>query len=282
MPGKVCAITGGTDGIGKAAAYELAVQGATLLVHGRDPQKGAQAVADLKARSGNTAIQFLQADFGSLADVRRLAAAVMERTSRIDVLINNAGGIFPKRIVSKDGYEMTFAVNHLAPFLFTHLLLDTLKNSAPARIVTTASIAHKGSRLSFDDLQATRKYSPMSAYGASKLANILFTRALARRLQGTGVTATCLHPGFVRTSFGRNFDGSPILRGIFGFVSRFARTPQKGAETLVYLATSPAVLGASGGYYFDCKLQPPSAAAQDDAAAEQLWQASERLVGIGA
>ena len=280
MKDKVCVITGGTDGIGKAAAYGLAVQGARLLVHGRDPDKGARAVAELKARSGNPAIEFLQADFSSLADVRRLAAAVMEHTPRIDVLVNNAGGIFGKRTLSKDGYEMTFAVNHLAPFLLTHLLVDTLKSGAQSRIVTTASHAHRQAKISFDDLQATPKYSPMSAYGTSKLANILFTRALAKRLRGTAVTATCLHPGFVRTNFGRNVEVSRLLKHIFGLVARFARSPEKGAETVVYLATSPQVQGASGGYYFDCKLTPPASAAQDDSTAERLWQVSEQLVGI--
>lgn len=282
MKDKVCVITGGTDGIGKAAAYGLAVQGARLLVHGRDPDKGARAVAELKARSRNPAIEFLQADFGSLAEVRRLAAAVMERTPRVDVLVNNAGGIFVKRTLSKDGYEMTFAVNHLAPFLLTHLLVDTLKSAGPSRIVTTASNAHRRAKISFDDLQTTRKYSPMGAYASSKLANILFTRALAKRLHGTPVTATCVHPGFVRTNFGSNNenDVSPLLKRIFSLISRFARTPEKGAETVVYLATSPEVEGASGGYYFDCKPTPPSPAAQDDSAAEELWQASEHLVGI--
>jgi NAD(P)-dependent dehydrogenase (short-subunit alcohol dehydrogenase family) len=269
---KVCVITGGTDGIGKAAAYSLAVQGARLLVHGRDPDKGARAVAELKARSGNPTIEFLPADFNSLAEVRRLAAAVMERTPRVDVLVNNAGAIFVKRTLSKDGYEATFAVNHLAPFLLTHLLVDTLKSGEPSRIVTTASNAHRSAKIVFDDLQITRKYSLMGAYGISKLANILFTRALAKRLQGTAVTATCVHPGFVRTNFGANNenDVSPLIKRIYLFISRFARTPEKGAETLVYLAASPQVEGASGDYYFDCKPLAPSSARQDDGAAERL------------
>jgi NAD(P)-dependent dehydrogenase (short-subunit alcohol dehydrogenase family) len=275
---RVCLVTGGTDGIGKEAAYGLALQGAKLLIHGRDFDKGARAVAELKARSGNPAIEFLPADFGSLADVRRLAAAVMERTPRVDVLVNNAGGMFVKRALSTDGYELTFAVNHLAPFLLTHLLLGTLKLAAPARIVTTASHAHRGAKLDFNDLQASRKYSPMGAYGASKLANILFTRVLAKRLAGTAVTATCLHPGFVRTSIARDLGVVPGT--IFRLVSRFIRSPEKGAETIVYLASSPAVQGASGGYYFDCNLTQASAAAEDDTAAEQLWRESERLVGI--
>jgi retinol dehydrogenase 12 len=275
---KVCVITGGTDGIGKAAAHVLAIQGARLLIHGRDPVKGAQAVAELKAASGNPAIDFLQADFGSLAEVRGLATAIRQLTPRIDVLVNNAGTIYTRRALSKDGYEMTLAVNHLAPFLLTHLLLDRLQASTPSRIVTTASRAHQGARILFDDLQSVRKFSPMGAYGSSKLANILFTRALAKRLQGTGVTATCLHPGFVHTSFGRNVDASLLLSLVFRLASRFARTPAKGAETVVYLASSPQVQGASGGYYFDCEQIPPSAAAQDDNTAERLWKVSEDLV----
>ena len=279
---KVCVITGGTDGIGKAAAYGLATQGMRLLVHGRDPDKGARAVAELKARSGNPAIEFLPADFSSLEEVRRLAAAITERTPRIDVLVNNAGAIFVKRALSKDGYEMTFAVNHLAPFLLTHLLLDALKAGGQSRVVTTASNAHRSAKIAFDDLQLTRKYSPMGAYAVSKLANILFTRGLAKRLQDTGVTATCLHPGFVRTNFGGNnvADISPLIGRIFLFVSRFARTPEKGAETVIYLASSPEVEGVSGGYYFDRKPIRPAPVGEDDNVAERLWQISEQLVGI--
>ncbi len=280
LQGKVCVITGGTDGIGKAAAYGLALQGATLLVHGRDPDKGVRAVAELKARSGNPSIEFLQADFASLAAVRRLAAEIVQRAPRVDVLVNNAGGVFARRTLSEDGYELTLSVNHLAPFLLTHLLLDTLQGGTPARIVTTSSEAHRRAKIALDDLQSARRYSPMGVYGRSKLANILFTRVLAKRLEGTAVTATCLHPGFVKTSFGRGFDVSPLLGQLFALISRFARTPEKGAETVIYLAASPEVQGASGGYYFDCRLKTPSAAAQDDAAAERLWQLSERLVGV--
>jgi retinol dehydrogenase 12 len=272
----VCVITGGTDGIGKAAAHAVALQGARLLIHGRDPEKGARAVAEIKARSHNSTVEFLQADFSSLGDVRRLAATLVERTPRIDVLINNAGAMFARRKVSQDGYEMTFAVNHLAPFLLTHLLLRSLQGGKPARIVTTSSEAHRRARLQLDPV--TSPYSAMGAYGSSKLANILFTRALARRLAGTSVTATCLHPGFVRTHFGR--DMPPVGKVIFGLISRFARSPEKGAETLVYLATSAQVEGASGGYYFDCKLTQPSPAARDDRAAEELWRLSEQWVGI--
>lgn len=275
MTNTVCVITGGTDGIGKAAAHALALQGARLLIQGRDPDKGARAIAEIKARSRNPAVQFLQADFSSLDDVRRLAATLVERAPRIDVLVNNAGAMFAHRKLSKDGYEMTFAVNHLAPFLLTHLLRSALQAGPPARIVTTSSEAHRRARLQLD--QTTSRYSAMGAYGSSKLANILFTRALAKRLEGTSVTATCLHPGFVRTNFGR--DLSPVGKVIFGLIARFARSPVKGAETIVYLATAAQVAGASGGYYFDCRLRQPSPAAQDDRAAEQLWKASERWVG---
>jgi NAD(P)-dependent dehydrogenase (short-subunit alcohol dehydrogenase family) len=178
---QVCVITGGTDGIGKAAAYGLAVQGARLLVHGRDPDKGARAVAQFKARSGNPAIEFLQADFSSLADVRRLAALVRERTPRIDVLVNNAGGVFGKRALSSDGYEMTFAVNHLAPFLLTHLLVDTLKGGTPSRIVTTASHAHRGAKIPFDDLQATAKFAARFALAGKRRGD----GGLSRKLCGS-------------------------------------------------------------------------------------------------
>jgi NAD(P)-dependent dehydrogenase (short-subunit alcohol dehydrogenase family) len=277
---KICVITGGTDGIGKATAFGLATRGAKLLLHGRDPDKGARAVADLISRSGNSSIEFLQADFSSLADVRRLAAVLKERAPRIDVLINNAGGIHGTRLESKDGYEMTFAVNHLAGFLLTHLLLDELQTGTPARIVTVASGAHRNAKMNFDDLQTTRGFSPMGTYGMSKLANVLFTRSLAKRLQGTKVTATSVHPGFCRTSFGRDIEASAVVKLIFRFAARFARTPEKGAETVIYLASSPAVEGASGGYYFDCKLAPTSRTAQDDNVAERLWKVSEQLTGI--
>jgi NAD(P)-dependent dehydrogenase (short-subunit alcohol dehydrogenase family) len=176
---------------------------------------------------------------------------------------------------------MTFAVNHLAPFLLTHLLLDTLKASAPARIVTVASNAHRRAKMKFDDLQATRRFSPMGAYSMSKLANVLFARSLAQRLQGTKVTATAVHPGFCRTSFGRDVETSALIKLIFQFFARFARTPEKGAETVIYVASSRALEGASGGYYFDCKLTPTSRAAQDEGAAERLWKISEQLTGIG-
>jgi NAD(P)-dependent dehydrogenase (short-subunit alcohol dehydrogenase family) len=279
LRGKVCVITGGTDGIGKAAAHGLALQGATLLIHGRDADKGARAVAELKAGTGNAAIEFLQADFGSLADVRRLAGAIAQRAPRIDVLVNNAGAVFAQRTLSADGYELTFAVNHLAPFLLTKLLLPALQHGGAARIVTTSSEAHRRAKLDLDDVHSARRYSPMAVYGASKLANILFTRVLATRLAGSAVTATCLHPGFVKTSFGRGFEASPLLGALFSLIARFARTPEKGAETVVYLAASPDVAGASGGYYFDRAPKTPSAAAQDAAAAERLWQLSERFVG---
>jgi retinol dehydrogenase 12 len=276
---RVAVVTGASSGIGKETAKALAAQGWRVIAIGRDPGRTAAAEAELHAAASGAPATMIRADLALMAQAARAAAEIEGLTDRIDVLVNNAGGVFAKRQVSKDGYEMTFAVNHLAPFLLTQLLLGTVKSAAPSRIVNTSSAAHKGARIPFDDLQATGKYSAMGAYGTSKLANILFTRALAKRLQGTTVTATCFHPGFVRTSFGRGFDANPIAKHLFRWVSRFARTPEKGAETLVYLAASPEVDGASGGYYFDCKLTTTSAAAQDDAAAERLWQVSEQLVG---
>ena len=266
MKDKVCVITGGTDGIGKAAAYGLAVQGVRLLVHGRNPDKGERAVAELKARSGNSAIEFLPADFRSLAEVRRLATAIEERTPRVDVLINNAGSIFVKRRLSEDGAEMTFAVNHLAPFLLTHLLLPALKTSGTGRVVTTASNAYRYHKIPFGDLHLTRDYSPMRAYGISKLANILFTVAAAKRLTGTRVTANCLHPGVIATK---------LLRAGFGMGGG---SVERGARTSVYLATSPEVEGVTAKYFVDGQAATPSRRARDDQLAEVLWEASERTL----
>src|SRR5215207_6225037 len=206
MSEKIILITGATNGIGKAAALELAKQGNTVVIVGRNPAKTQATVEEIKQQSGNSAVEGLIADLSSLADVRRLADEFRQRHSRLDVLINNAGALFAERELTVDGYEMTFAVNHLAYFLLTNLLLDLLKASAPARIVNVASDAHKGMKINFDDLQLEKNYGGMMgpAYGQSKLANILFTYELARRLAGTGVTVNALHPGLVRTGFAGN------------------------------------------------------------------------------
>ena len=215
----------------------------------------------------------LIADLSSQAAVRKLAGEVLGRYPRLDVLVNNAGAMYARRQVTEDGIELTWAVNHLAPFLLTTLLLDRLKESAPARIVTTASAAHQGARIPFDDVNAERSYRGFERYGQTKLANILFTRELARRLEGSGVTATCFHPGLVATGFNRNNGllmdlGMTILRPV-------SRSPEKGAETLVWLATAPEAAIVNGGYYFDKEQVMPSAEAQDMDAARRLWDVSE-------
>lgn len=271
-------VTGATGGIGLETARVLAGMNHTVLIHGRDPQRG-QAAVDLVRRQGTGEVSFFQADFASLAQVRRLAAEVAAAVPRLDILVNNAGCANFTRSVTAEGYETTFAVNHLAPFLLTCLLLDRIRASAPARIVNVASRAHRGQALDFDDLMSSRRYKVMQVYGRSKLANILFTRALARRLQGSGVTVNSLHPGVVATRIGRN---NLFTRLLLGWVARARGIPvSEGAKTSVYLATSPEVSGLSGGYYSECRLVPlsTSAAATTDSVGERLWAVSEQLVG---
>jgi retinol dehydrogenase-12 len=267
-------LTGATNGIGEAAAIALAKQGAHLVLVGRDAARGEASLARVQA-AGDTNATFLRADLSSMAEVRRLADQ-LRALPRIDVLVNNAGAVFMERLTTADGFERTLALNHLAYFLLTELLLDKIKASAPARIVNVASDAHQGGKLDFDDLQAEKHFSGFGAYANSKLCNILFTRELARRLQGTGVTANVLHPGTVATGFGRN------NRGVFGVVIRmlgpFLRSPEKGAATIVYLAADPAVDGVSGQYFADCRPRTPARLAQDDADATKLWSVSEKLV----
>jgi NAD(P)-dependent dehydrogenase (short-subunit alcohol dehydrogenase family) len=264
-------ITGASSGIGRAAAVELAKQGANVVPIGRDPKRTASIARKVGAEP-------VQADFSSLADVRRVADLLLERHERIDVLVNNAGLVAGRRRLTADGLELTMAVNHFAPFLLTNLLLERLKESAPARVVTTASDAHRGGLLDMSDLNGERRWSAWSAYGTSKLANILFTRALARRLEGTGVVANCLHPGVIRTGLAR---GAPLpIRAGWRVASVFFGSPGKGASTLVYLASSPEAAGVSGGYFSDSRLANPSVQAQDDELGEELWKASERLVGL--
>jgi NAD(P)-dependent dehydrogenase (short-subunit alcohol dehydrogenase family) len=276
---KTILVTGATDGIGLETATVLAVLGHRVLLHGRSEAKGRAALAAIRKLSPQAAVQFLKADFASLTEVRALAEQVRAEAPRLDVLINNAGCSFFTRSVSVDGHEATFAVNHLAPFLLTHLLLDRLAASAPARIVNVASAAHRYAHLDFDDLMSERRYRVMQVYGRSKLANILFTRELARRLQGSGVTVNALHPGVVRTHIGQynwfaRLIGQLIMRAI-------AVPAAEGAKTSVYLAISPEVEGRSGGYYKECALTTPRPQALDGAAAQRLWELSERLVGLG-
>jgi retinol dehydrogenase 12 len=264
-------ITGASSGIGRAAAIELARRGATVVPVGRD----AKHTADVARKVGGEPIA---ADFSSLDEVRRVAGELLARHERIDVLVNNAGLVAGRRRLTADGLELTIAVNHFAPFLLTNLLLDRLKASAPARVVTTASDAHRGGLIDVTDLNGEQRWSTWSAYGTSKLANILFTRALARRLVGAGVTANCLHPGVIRTGLAR---GAPLpIRAGWRVMSVFFGSPRRGARTLVYLASAPEAADVSGGYFVDSRPVPPTAQAQDDELAEQLWEASERAVGL--
>ena len=274
MQGKVVAMTGATSGIGEVAALRLADAGATVYFIARDRGRAEATLARLAAKGAQPHRAFY-ADLSSLADAKRVGAEIAAATPRLDTLINNAGAAFSSRRVSVDGLEMTFALNHMSYFTLTAALLDTLKASGSARIVNTASAAHVTASLDFDDLQSERRYRAMGAYGRSKLCNILFTRELARRLEGTSVTANCLHPGFVATRFGDEAGG--LLSGAFRLAKFFARTPERGAETIVYLASSADVANDSGSYFIDCRKAAPSAAAQDDAAARTLWARSEAL-----
>jgi NAD(P)-dependent dehydrogenase (short-subunit alcohol dehydrogenase family) len=280
IAGRTCLVTGATSGIGRAAAEELARRGAELVLVARDRGRGEAAVAEIRARTGNAKLSLLLADLSSQAEIRRAAREFLASGRPLHVLLNNAGVVLLKRNETVDGVESTFAVNHLGYFLLTRLLEDRLRESAPARVVNVASDAHHyaGGRLDFDDLESRRAYRVMQVYGKSKLANILFTRELARRLAGSGVTANALHPGFVGSNFGRN-------NGLLGRVSMtllrpFARSPEKGAETAVWLCAAPELEGRSGGYYFDLAPRRPNASAENDEDARRLWEVSERMTGI--
>jgi NAD(P)-dependent dehydrogenase (short-subunit alcohol dehydrogenase family) len=247
-------------------------QGAEVALVGRDPER----VRETARAAGGRFYEYV-ADLTRMDEVRRLAAELLERHPRIDVLVNNAGAMFTSRHVTADGFEQTLALNHLAPFLLTELLLERLRESAPARIVTTASDAHTGGALDFDDLQSERSFKPMGVYSTTKLCNVLFTRELGRRLEGSGVTATCFHPGVVRTGFGKS-DGL-LWRLALTAVGPFVRSPTRGARTLVWLALSPEAADLNGVYVQDEKVRTPSAAARDDELAAELWRRSEALVG---
>ncbi len=275
---QVCVVTGATGGIGETTARGLAALGATVIAHGRDVEKGRLAVDRIVQATGNAGVRFVQADLSALAQVRRLAEELDRSLPRLDVLVLNAGTACAHRTVTADGYETTFAVNHLAPFLLTQLLRAKLERSSAARIVVVSSEAHRGTRLDFADLMLEKHYGLMRAYGRSKLANLLFTRALARRLAGTAQTCNALHPGVVRTGIFR--DAPALLRGILSTIARpLLLSPEQGARTSLYLSTSRDVAGQSGGYYIRCKPAQPSAAALDEVAAERLWEVSAKLVG---
>jgi retinol dehydrogenase 14 len=273
-------ITGATSGIGLEAGVALARSGARVVLAGRDPAKTAATVDQVRRRAGAAAVDSVLGDFASQASIRQMAQDVLARYDRLDVLVNNAGVVNASRTVTRDGIEATFAVNHLGPFLLTNLLLDLLKRSAPARIVNVSSVGHYRGTLDFDDLGYERGgYQIMSAYSRSKLANVLFTRSLARRLDGTGVTANALHPGTVATNI---WSGAPwYAKPALALYKRFGMiSPANGAETIIYLAVSPQVDGKTGLYFEKNKPKEPSKLARDDALAQRLWDESARLVGI--
>jgi retinol dehydrogenase 12 len=279
LTGRVCVVTGASSGIGKAASIALAKLGASVVLVCRDRVRGEAAMAQItSAASGSRGAPSLElADLASLDQVRALAARLAGLPS-IAVLVNNAGLIGARRRTTADGFEYTMAVNHLAPFLLTCLLAPTLQASAPARVVTVSSVMHRAALLDPDDLQLERRYLPMVAYANSKLANVLFTRELARRLDGTGVTANCLHPGTVASRFGDT--GAAWLRLGLVVGRPFLRSAESGARTVVYLAASPDVAGQTGGYYVSSKRRDPSRAARDDVLAGRLWDISARLTGL--
>src|ERR1700683_3091639 len=283
MQGKTVVVTGGNSGIGFETAAALAAIGARVLVTARNADQGRAAVGAIGQRAGGGGqVQLVVFDLSDLDSVRRGAAEVLEQAPRLDVLINNAGLVLTERAQTVDGFEATFAINHLGPFLFTNLLLDRIRESAPSRIVNVASTAHSAARkgIPFDDLQSERRYRGMRVYGQSKLANMLFTIELARRLQGGDVTANSLHPGTVRTGYGADGDARGLLAIGIKIAAPFFLSPAKGARTSVYLASSPEVAGVSGEYFVKCKPRRPRKQAQNADAARRLWQVSEQLVGL--
>jgi len=277
MRGKVVVITGATSGIGQIAAEALAAQGARIVFVARDAERAERSLERLRRAGPRCAHRAHFADLALIGEVKRVGAEISAAEPRIDVLINNAGNVFPRRVVTPDGLESTFALNHMAYFVLTHFLRPRLIAARPARIVNTASGAHRGHFLDFDDLGLAKGYRFMTAYGRSKLCNILFTRELARRLAGTGVTANCLHPGFVRTGLGRRGGGG--LSVMIWLAMLFAGDAAQGAKTIIYLAGAPEV-ATTGGYFIDCREAVPSRAAKDDATARRLWEESARIAGL--
>ncbi|MFN4090111.1 MAG: SDR family oxidoreductase [Alphaproteobacteria bacterium] len=279
MQDKIVMVTGGTAGIGLVTAREIASKGATVILVGRDETRGERAAADIRKRTGNAWVSFKRADLSSQAEVRRLARDFVEAHPQLDVLVNNAGAIFTERRLSADGIEMTLALNHLSYFLLTHLLLDRLTAAPAGRIVNVASRAHEGAALDFDDLQGERNFTGWRAYQRSKLMNIMFTYALARRLAGGTVTANALHPGFVASSFGMN-NGALFRIGLRIAMTVGGISVDRGAETPVFLATSPECANVSGRYFVKSKPVTSSRASLDETAQERLWQESLRMTGL--
>ncbi len=279
LGGRVSVVTGATNGIGRATAAGLARRGAHVVLHGRSETRGRATITELRAEGVGGELDLVTADLSSLAEVRGLAATLLQRYPRIDVLVNNAGAIFTEYQRTADGFERTFALNHLAPFLLTNLLLERLgQGPGRGRVVNVSSAAHYGGSMRWDDLGREQDYSSWGAYNQSKLANVLFTRELARRQAAAGgrVDSNALHPGVVRSGFGRN-NGTGLLNSLLGAAAPLLISPDRGARTSVYLASSPDVEGHSGGYYAKRKPVTPSPAARDDAAAARLWTVSEEM-----
>jgi NAD(P)-dependent dehydrogenase (short-subunit alcohol dehydrogenase family) len=279
MEGKTVLITGGTGGIGRATAIGLASMGARVAITGRDRDRADRAATSIASESGNSAVEVFVADMSSQVEVRRLADEVLAACPRLDVLVNNVGGFWSHRRVTADGLEHTFALNHLAAFLLTSLLLPRLKASAPARVVNVSSGAQAMGSIDFGDLMGERDWSGQRAYNQSKLANVMFTYELARRLAGSGVTATALHPGMTNTAFSAE-DPSRAFAPLVFIMRPFMRSPQKGAETSVYLASSSEAEGLTGRFFADRKAKESSKSSYDRAAAARLWQVSAELVGV--
>jgi NAD(P)-dependent dehydrogenase (short-subunit alcohol dehydrogenase family) len=278
MQGKTIVITGGTSGIGEVAALRLAAMGARIVLVARSQSRGEATLAQLAKAAPGLGHKAYYAELSLIAEMKRVGADIAANEQRIDVLINNAGALFNARGVTTDGLEYTFATNHMAYFVLTALLRDRLVGSAPARIVNTASDAHQSGRLDLDDLQSEKGYLGFRVYGTSKLCNILFTRALAKRLQGTGVTANCLHPGFVATRFGDHSGGmlAPLVRA----AKFFAISPEEGAKTIIHLASAPDVAGTSGDYFVKSQPAVPTRTARNDALAEKLWEKTAALAKL--
>lgn len=275
MIGKVCLVTGANAGIGKATALGLARLGATVVMLCRDEERGEAALAEIEQKCGPLNLQLMICDLSSQRSICEFAARFQQQYDRLDALVNNAGVLMPQRSITEDGLETTFAINHLGYFLLTNLLLDLLKKSAPSRIVSVSSAAHPYGHLDLSDLQSEQKYSAFRAYASSKLANVLFTRELARRLQGTGVTANCLHPGGVSTSLFRR-----LPKYLESLIRLVMISPERGARTSIFLASSPDAAGVTGKYFVRCKEAKPSSEAQDEDLARSLWEASEELCGL--
>jgi NAD(P)-dependent dehydrogenase (short-subunit alcohol dehydrogenase family) len=278
MQGKTVVITGATSGIGEVAALELAGKGARIVFVARDRNRGEATLAKLDAKAPGLSHKVHYADLSLVAEMKRVAAEIAASEPRIDVLVNNAGAAFAQRQVTAEGFELTFALNHLSYFVVTAGLRERLLGSTPARIVSTSSTAHMGMKIDLDDLQTKNGYSSLKSYGRSKLENILFTRELARRLRGTGLTANCLHPGVVATRFGHESGG--VLQPFLKALQIFAISPEKGAQTIVYLASSPDVANVTGEYFAKNKIAKTSAAAQDMGVAAALWAKTAELTGV--